>query len=299
MFHFFKTQSPSPEISEKARWSIGIYSGESPITLSCHPKVFNPILTANDVTDIPAAFVADPFMIKEGSMWYMFFEALHGDLNLGKIGLATSVDGLTWQYDKIVMSEPYSLSYPFVFKTDTDYFMIPECNSTKSIRLYRSDNFPYSWTLESVLLKGQRFSDTTVFRYQDFWWMFTATRSRPINNGRLRLYYSNKLKGPWIEHPKSPVVDNNPSIARPAGRVIVTKNNIIRFAQDDFPIYGNKVWAFNITQLSPDNYDEKPAKDSPVVQATGTGWNQYGMHTVDAHWINGQWIACVDGLGDA
>jgi len=65
------------------------------------PGAINPVLTASDVTDREATFVADPFLFHEGSTWYMFFEVLS---NLGEqIGLASSSDGLHWTYQQIVL----------------------------------------------------------------------------------------------------------------------------------------------------------------------------------------------------
>ena len=64
-------------------WSIGIYTGDSPYHLSS-AQISNPVLTAESVTDIPAAFVADPFILKG----HMFFEVLRDDSPKGEIGLA-------------------------------------------------------------------------------------------------------------------------------------------------------------------------------------------------------------------
>jgi hypothetical protein len=34
----------------------------------------------------------------------------------GEIGLATSEDGLKWDYKQVVLNEPFHLSYPYVFE---------------------------------------------------------------------------------------------------------------------------------------------------------------------------------------
>src|SRR4029077_16367514 len=87
-------------------WSIGIYAGKSPLRLAPAPGVRNPVLSARDVTDIPARFVADPFMLHADGLWHMFFEVLTPGSGLGEIGLAPSHDALTWQYRQIVLREP-------------------------------------------------------------------------------------------------------------------------------------------------------------------------------------------------
>src|SRR4051812_33273086 len=97
-------------------WSIGIYAGKSPLQLAPAPGAGNPVISAASVTDVPARFVADPFMLRENSLWHMFFEVLNDRNDRGEIGLATSPDGLTWQYRQIVLAEPFHLSYPYVFR---------------------------------------------------------------------------------------------------------------------------------------------------------------------------------------
>jgi len=47
-------------------WSIGIYEGASPLELAPIPSTPNPVLTAQDVLDTQAGFVADPFLLPVG-----------------------------------------------------------------------------------------------------------------------------------------------------------------------------------------------------------------------------------------
>ena len=63
-----------------------------PFNVSVPPGVINPVLTASDVTDKTASFVADPFMFYEDGNWFMFFEV--EDYVSADIGLAKSNDGL-------------------------------------------------------------------------------------------------------------------------------------------------------------------------------------------------------------
>jgi hypothetical protein len=60
--------------------------------------VNNPVLTRNDVSNINAAFVTDPFMLRVAHRWYMFFEVKNVLTGKGEIGLALSDDGLKWTY---------------------------------------------------------------------------------------------------------------------------------------------------------------------------------------------------------
>lgn len=251
----------------------------------------NPVLTAQDVTDIPAEFVADPFMVKEGGTWYMFFEVLNRKDGLGDIALATSQDGFHWNYEKVVLDESFHLSYPYVFKWNHEYYMIPETYQTNSIRLYKATDFPTQWSLEKTLLTGQKFVDSSIFYYQDRWWMFAST----TENDSLHLYYADALTDQWMEHPQSPIIENDLYIARPAGRVTLCDQGLIRYTQDCRTIYGRQVHALVITELTPTTYREEFVTDA-ILGPSGSGWNRTGMHNIDPHPIDQTyWLACVDG----
>src|SRR5262245_24341875 len=98
-----------------AIWSIGIYSGETLLDLEPAAQVNNPVLSAQSVADAPAEFVADPFMIQVEQTWHMFFEVFNQQTGKGEIGWATSTNGLQWNYQQIVLRQPFHLSYPCVF----------------------------------------------------------------------------------------------------------------------------------------------------------------------------------------
>ena len=276
-------------------WSIGIYVGESPLVLS--PLAENPVLTSSAVSDVPAAFVADPFMLKVAGLWHMFFEVMNCRSGKGEIGLAESRDGLQWKYRQIVLREEFHLSYPYVFVWKNDYYMIPESCQVKSVRLYKAVDFPTVWSFERDLLTGDNFQDSSIFRLDNRWWILTDVGSAPYCAGMLRLFYAEDLEGPWTEHPKSPVVIDDPHISRPAGRVLLHCGRAIRYTQECAPVYGSQVRAFEITELTTTSYHEREVDESPVLRASGVGWNQFGMHHIDPHPTDGgRWIASVDGF---
>src|SRR5260370_37084346 len=68
---------PPANRRKQHQWSIGIYAGASPVSLSPPDGLQNPVLTNKDVSDLAAQFVADPFMLRVGDTWYMFFEVMN------------------------------------------------------------------------------------------------------------------------------------------------------------------------------------------------------------------------------
>ena len=286
-------ESQKEQATALRTWAIGIYTGDSPLRLSPASGIGNPVISYKDISDARASFVADPFMVIEQGVWHMFFEVMNEESDKGEIGLATSNDCLHWEYQKIVLKESFHLSYPYVFKWEGDYYMIPETLAANSVCLYRADPFPERWSCVGNLI-SERCADPSIFRFNEMWWMFVC--SPPKKSETLRLYYSSHLRGPWQGHPASPIVDGDACIARPAGRVTLSGGKLIRFAQDCHALYGAQVRAFEITDLTPTTYGEKEASSTPVLFAASEGWNSHAMHHLDPHLIaEGNWIACVDG----
>jgi hypothetical protein len=275
-----------------AFWSIDIFTGSTLSVLRSVSENGLPAISAQHVTDIPAQFVADPFMIEVEKTWYMFFEAMNAQTGKGDIALATSKDGQKWDYRQIVLSEPFHLSYPYVFLFEGEFFMVPESYEANAIRLYRAESFPVKWCYEKSILEGP-WVDSSIFYFDGSWWMFSSPVSPP--HQVLELFYADCLRGPWVRHPLSPLISGNNRIARSGGRVITSEGLPIRFAQDCFPNYGSTVRAFEITRLNRSEYQERELDGSPVLSGGKQSWSEIGMHHIDPHFVQGRWMACVDG----
>lgn len=276
-----------------SRYAIAIYTGDSLEDLRPAVGAPCPVLTAADVTDFQAQFVADPFMVQFGAEWYMFFEAMNLATKRGVISLARSDDGFHWSYDCMVIGEPFHLAYPYVFDWEGTHYMTLASPEEGAVRLYTAEEFPKRWHHTHNLIP-RALHDPSSFRFGDRWWMFAT--GQPDIYGTLRLFSSDSLTGEWKEHPKSPVVARDRRIARPAGRVIVLGDRVIRFAQDCKRHYGRAVRALEITRLTPTEYEERPLSPKPVLGPSCWGWNSKGMHSIDAYRLSDRkWIACVDG----
>jgi hypothetical protein len=243
------------------------------------------------VVDEPARQLADPFLVKDQGMWYLFFEVVHAKTNQGDIGFATSADGFHWSYQRLIIDEPWHLSYPDVFMWKGEYYMTPESNESGAVYLYKATKFPTDWTREGKIINRVGV-DPTYFVYRDTCWMYLATVSR----GGLMLFYATDPHGPWTEHPMSPVIKGNANTAGPAGRGIDYQGRLYRYAMDCDPDYGNSVRVFEINDLTTASYRETEIPNSPILTGSGEGWNSERMHQCDPHQLDdGTWIACVDG----
>ena len=287
--HHVYVREPRPEPA----WSIGIRCGASIRALRVPPGD-EPVLTAADVTDAPATSVADPFLLHRDGRWNMLFEVDDWLARKGAIGLATSDDGLRWRYERIVLAEPFHLSYPCVFEADGDVWMTPESTQAGAVRLYRARRFPDDWEHVADLLTGAAFADPTIVRHGGRWWLFTETSGG--DDDTLRLFSAAAFTGPWTEHPASPVVRGDATVARPAGPLIDCDDGLVRLAQNCLPAYGTDVRGFEILRLTGSEYAERPLPGPPLTGPSGRGWNARGMHHLAAaRGPAGSWLAAVDG----
>jgi hypothetical protein len=288
----FVTRRGIPFVGRVPRFTIGIYGGTSLSDLAPPANVQNPAVVPNMIRDVRCRVLADPFLLQREGKWFMFMEVLNRARRCGEIGYATSPDGCRWSYQAVVLREPFHLSYPFVFEHQDAIWMIPETSQDHSVRLYRAQEFPTQWRLETRLLEGHRWTDPSVFQYAGLWWMFV---SRNVCEDLL-LYFAEELTGPWRPHPGSPIVYAQPEKARCAGRPVHLNGSLIRFAQDCSGAYGRCVRAFRIERLDPEHYQESELSESPVLGPSGEGWNTDGMHHIDLHvQADGPCLAAVDG----
>jgi uncharacterized repeat protein (TIGR02543 family) len=259
------------------------------------PATTEPVLTASMVTDrTGVTFLADPFLFHEGGTWYMFFEVnQHGNVADSDIGLAISSDGIHWTYQHIVLDETFHIAHPQVFKWDGTYYMIPDTYDQNAIKLYQAANFPDTWAFVANIAIGPGFTDSSIFRYNDMWWLFTSD-----GGNNMYLYYSDNLVNPssWHLHPIHPIISNDLSKARTVGSVVFDGSTLIRLAQKDDVVYGQSVRAFQVDTITTTSYAEHEISQSPLVQASGNGWNKDGMHSLDPWWTGTRWLAVVDGV---
>lgn len=274
-------------------WSIGVYRGASLTDLA--PLVAGPTVTRDDVDDVIATYVADPFLARDGDTWHMFFEVYNWRDNKGEIGLASSKGGDRWRYQHVVLAEPFHLSYPYVFEHDSQWWMVPETGQVQEVRLYCARTFPHDWTYVRPLIAGDELVDSSLFRYDGHWWLFAGAQTGSVHD-TLRLYQAPTLEGPWREHPRSPIVAGDSTGARPAGRVLASDDRLIRFGQDCSRAYGEAVRAFEIIELTETAYAERPLGSGALLGPGDGGWNAGGMHHIDVqHAPDGALLAAVDG----
>lgn len=104
---------------------------------------------------------SDPVIFTKDKKSYLFMEAFDKDDLRGKIAYCElSNSGPTTP--RIIIDEPFHMSFPTVFEFGDDVYMIPETSSDKSLRIYQAETFPYSWKPVKRFDLGREFVDTVI-----------------------------------------------------------------------------------------------------------------------------------------
>jgi hypothetical protein len=268
-------------------WSIAYQVTNSPEEIN--PETAS--VYGMDKMPLGTAGIADPFLLEHGEKIYLFYELILKSEPAAKIAVSVyDPDNQRWDFHSIVLEEPFHLSYPHVFKHDSEIYMIPESKSAQSVRLYRSVDFPSKWKLERTLIPNRKYVDSSIFYWKDHFFLFT-TRKR-----KLYLYYSKSLAGAWSLHPKAPVKRWN--YARCAGRIFEHNGKLFRFAQEQAKGYGMGVRLYEILELSTEYYKETAVDNDLFLQPFGDDWAQHGMHHVDiVRLADNSYLSVFDGKG--
>ena len=174
------------------------------------------------------------------------------------------------------------MSFPYVFKFENNYYLLPETAKNKDIRVYECINFPFEWKLKKILMKDVSSSDNLIFKYNNIWWLFCNIDTSYLDDhsSELSIFYSKNgpITGDWIPHKKNPVIVNS-NLARNAG-LIFDEKNIFRVSQlPKFMSYGNKFQINKILVLNNENYFEEPfCKVSPLFKK-----NLMGTHHISSN----------------
>jgi len=224
---------------------------------------------------------ADPFLIQHENQHYLFLEELNEEQQKGILVVAQLDQNGAFRKIEPIISEPFHLSYPFVFEKAGQWYMIPESAQGRSIRLYQAKQFPFKWQYLKDLKTDVQAYDTTPFYYNDKWWMFSVIKKGEGASSfdQLYLFYARDIvEEEWCPHPLNPIVTNS-RVARPAGKVFNQDGKLYRPSQDCFERYGHKLVINEITLLSETQYKERVFKEISLNSRSDVS----GIHTYNAN----------------
>ena len=258
-------------------WRIGI--AHAPL----HELFDQRALDSAPITWLPELpslqFMADPFGLWRDGRLYVFAETYDYRDRIGRIEVLTFDGDLTVLNRRLVLSEPWHLSYPFLIEQDGETYMLPEANRSGALTLYRAAAFPDRWEPVTRFTFEHAPIDATPVFHSGLWWLFyTPAKTRIEKFGALYVAYAERLAGPWTQHAGNPVRFDVTS-ARPGGTPFVRDGQLVLPVQDCSVTYGGAMRALYINKLTPELFE---AEASGALYAPGSGDYREGFHTMTA-----------------
>lgn len=230
--------------------------------------LYSRVLFPGNLTDLPSpensVFTADPC---GGYLNGIYCEVLNKKSGKGEI--ARWSDN-RWQ--KLDFEQGKHFSYPQIIEELERFFIFPEIASWSSPKLFELSKDGLSCIAEYELqgLEETRLVDATLFKTEDTWFIFAGDPE--TSHQKLRLFYSNSIFGPYIEHGKSPIA-LDPRSSRMAGPIFVREGKTFRFAQNCSSSYGDGITVNRILILTKTEYKEQFVNEISIP-------NQNGPHTL-------------------
>lgn len=255
----------SPESSP-----FSMKGGVTLLQIDSNKSLFNPSATV---------ILADPFLFVRNGMLYLFYERLEKWFGTGRLCMRSTFDLLNWSDEVDVLSEPFHLSFPFVFEDNGKVYMLPETGGDKSIRLYEAEDETLSkWRLVKKLMENNEpWYDSVLYKKDGLYYLFTGLDDNVFQEEHL--FVSENLTGPYEEHPASPIYNGRDG-GRNAGSIIESPEGLFRPVQICINGYGEQTSVMKIETLSPTEYKEILYKKNvidtslPPYKFGGHQWNE-------------------------
>jgi hypothetical protein len=158
----------------------------------------------------------------------------------------------------VAIEEPFHMSYPFIFEYESKLYMCPETAEKKEIRLYECESFPLKWKFKKTLMPNISAVDTTIFKKDDRWWLFTNidTTNSGDHGSDLYIYSAdNPLSDQWTPHANNPIFVD--SLKARMGGLLMDREYIYRVSQQQgFDSYGKAILINRIDCLTDQGYVE-------------------------------------------
>ncbi|EJL28315.1 hypothetical protein [Novosphingobium sp. AP12] len=195
------------------------------------------------------SFSADPFGLWKNGELHVFFENFDYRTAHGTIGVHVLDNTLNVMESRIVLKEPWHLSYPFVFEWEGDVWMLPEACGSGASTLYRALAFPWTWEPAASITLDVVPIDATLLFAKGSWWMFYAPAGSNLERlTELYLAQAPTPLGPWQPHQGNPFYTDLQG-ARPGGTAFEMGGQVVLPLQDCRKSYGSGLKLLTIANL--------------------------------------------------
>ena len=199
-------------------------------------------------------FWADPFGIKVENNYYLFYEEFNKKKGYGTINCMQLDENLNVIKNEVVIDSGSHLSFPFIFKENDGFYILPESCQANELSLYKAIIFPFQWVKDTVLIE-EPCMDTIIFKYKNYWHLLYTLSKGPFQPHTLFHRKNTELKTNWSEthlfH-----FENNGFNSRGAGNIFEIDGKLYRASQNCKFSYGKSI-VFNEVKIEENSFSEK------------------------------------------
>lgn len=179
---------------------------------------------------------ADPFIVENEGVSYVFCEMLDRKISRGLLGLGV-LNPKGGTEIRVLDDFGCHASYPDVFHVSGQWYMIPETVDRHTIELYRALSFPYKWEKTGSLCERVNAVDTTAFEYEGSIYLFIYEQNQSENV--LSIAKMN-VQSCTLDN-KQVVFAYKEKIGRPGGKVLHIGSKMCRPTQYGINRYGESL----------------------------------------------------------
>lgn len=236
-------------------------------------------------SNVSLNFLADPFFITDSTGIHIFTEHVldsHGDISYF---YSPHNDTLVFSYQGVVLDEPFHLSYPQVFKTEGQYFMLPETQRGGGVILYTTDSFPHHWKHHRVLINQSNIKDPTILFHNNKVYIFGTQKDH------LYTWSADNLNDSFKMNPKPLLIGTE---SRPGGRIFEYDGKLLLPIQNNSRGYGTGLSLYEIvfsgSDISLKRFHKLFLKPEPNIPQFS-----HGMHHLDVQKYKDGYLTVFDG----
>lgn len=228
---------------------------------------------------------ADPMIAIINGEYYVFTEAFHRIKEKGVIAVSKLKRGKLSK-PKIVLEEPFHLSFPNVFSYKGKYYMIPESSADNSILIYEMLDSPYEWKLFKRIKTEKSYVDIAVGFDENEEPVLFLSEENEENKliDKLCVYmFSDFPNGDFLN--SEPIYETDFSYCdRNAGTICTIDQKQYRFSQINEPhFYGKSIKIHEIKQMSSSQYTENTVGQITADRFKApNGFESKGTHTYNS-----------------
>jgi hypothetical protein len=198
---------------------------------------------------------ADSFAVDHGENLLLLFENYdYRQQKANLLGCTFHKESQTFGEVTESLTEPWHLSYPFLFKQDKQILCVPESMSHGGVELYELKPETLKLNHLRTLIPDLGAADGTLVHHMKRWYFFFTPAH--ATNTELHIWHADSLEGPFVPHVLNPVKSNVSSV-RPAGPFFTHHGKLYRPAQASARTYGGKVIINEIKILSEGEFLEE------------------------------------------